>query len=94
MRCQVELNEWERALAVAPLLGLAYWQDLCTKYAQCLEATMNDAAVPFYIAAGQVGGSGGYSNDAIEKNPRIRVSARIRPGLFAGRMQAPPPPVY
>ncbi|SPQ97791.1 unnamed protein product (mitochondrion) [Plasmodiophora brassicae] len=54
--CQilVDLEEWERALAVAPAVSVPYWKDLSAKYAQHLADRGDDRAVAYWLASGSV----------------------------------------
>ena len=48
----MELGEWERALAVAPGVGLPYWHALAGRYAAKLQEEQREEAVPFLVATG------------------------------------------
>lgn len=47
----IELNEWEKALAVAPAVNYDYWKFLSTKYAAHLASQNKEEAEPFLIVS-------------------------------------------
>jgi WD repeat-containing protein 17 len=50
----ISLNEWERALAIAPGVSLRYWQNLMKKYAKHLQNDNSSKFIPFSLAIGDV----------------------------------------
>ena len=50
----VQLGQWERALALAPSVSLAYWSKLAIRYADMLRNDEADDATNFYIATGYI----------------------------------------
>lgn len=54
--CEImrSIGEWERAIAVAPAVSPAYWQQLCRQRANELAAQGDDKALPYLMATGDV----------------------------------------
>eukprot|EP00743_Colponemidia_sp_Colp-15_P006499 GILK01006998.1.p1 GENE.GILK01006998.1~~GILK01006998.1.p1 ORF type:complete len:1239 (+),score=161.70 GILK01006998.1:69-3785(+) len=50
----VDLNHWERALAVAPGVSMEYWRKLCDRYTQKLSKEEREDVVPFHLASGNI----------------------------------------
>lgn len=50
----VDLNQWERALAVAPGVSMDYWRKLCDRYTQKLSKEEREDVVPFHLASGNI----------------------------------------
>lgn len=50
----ISLNEWERALAIAPGVSLKYWQKLMNKYIRCLKNENSSKFIPFSLAIGNI----------------------------------------
>ena len=50
----VQLGHWEKALALAPSVSLAFWSKLATRYAEILRSDDVEDATNFYLAAGNV----------------------------------------
>nr|XP_026693266.1 LOW QUALITY PROTEIN: WD repeat-containing protein 17 [Ciona intestinalis] len=50
----VQLNQWERAISLAPAVSTQYWAELSRKYAASLEEENNKDAVKYFVASGSV----------------------------------------
>ena len=48
----VGLQRWDRALALAPAVSLAYWRGLTQRYANQLINDENDNCIPYILATG------------------------------------------
>jgi hypothetical protein len=50
--CEImlELNQWEKALSVAPAVSISFWKDLASKYGDYLASKESIEALPFYVA--------------------------------------------
>ena len=46
----IVLNEWERALSVAPGVSLQYWKELAVKYGEYLANKDSGDITPYYVA--------------------------------------------
>ena len=50
----MELGEWEKALAVAPGVSMAYWKSLAQRRAHSLIQEDSDTTIPYCVATGMV----------------------------------------
>uniref|UniRef100_H2Z7K9 Gem-associated protein 5 TPR domain-containing protein n=1 Tax=Ciona savignyi TaxID=51511 RepID=H2Z7K9_CIOSA len=50
----IQLNQWERAISLAPAVSTNFWAELSKKYAAFLEEENNKDAIKYYISAGQL----------------------------------------
>ncbi|KAI9009430.1 WD40-repeat-containing domain protein [Gaertneriomyces semiglobifer] len=46
------VGRWERAMAVAPCVGMGYWREVCMRYAEVLRAKGDQDVVTYLLAAG------------------------------------------
>ena len=53
--CQImiDLGDYANALAMAPCVGLQYWQELAQQYATKLNSSGNELCAPYFMATGQ-----------------------------------------
>jgi hypothetical protein len=51
--CEIlaELDQWEKALAIAPSVSLGYWRDLAARYSAHLATSENSANSEAYLVA-------------------------------------------
>jgi len=48
-----ELGDCERALAIAPGVGMEYWQEMAQRYGKKLADSLNEDCFPFFVAGGR-----------------------------------------
>ncbi|KDO31839.1 hypothetical protein SPRG_03759 [Saprolegnia parasitica CBS 223.65] len=53
-RILADMNQWEKALAVAPGVSMSFWDKLATEYAEHLAATESEDAAVYYVATRNV----------------------------------------
>ncbi|KAF0716770.1 Aste57867_2678 [Aphanomyces stellatus] len=53
-RLMVELDDYEAALAIAPAISMAYWQELAAEYADALVVRQNENAASYFVVTNQV----------------------------------------
>lgn len=46
----MEAKEYDKALALAPMISITYWKELCRKVANALEEDGDERAVQYYVA--------------------------------------------
>lgn len=49
----VELEQWERAISIAPAVSMEYWRSLAQRYAKKLTESEDDDAIPYFVCSGE-----------------------------------------
>jgi len=82
-----QLGQWERALALAPSVSLAYWSKLAMRYADMLRNDDMEDATNFYIATGNVREAVQYLTARNEYHDALLVAQAAVEGNFPSLVQ-------
>eukprot|EP01028_Stygiella_incarcerata_P000125 TRINITY_DN1016_c0_g1_i1.p1 TRINITY_DN1016_c0_g1~~TRINITY_DN1016_c0_g1_i1.p1 ORF type:complete len:1336 (+),score=244.49 TRINITY_DN1016_c0_g1_i1:78-4010(+) len=82
--CQycVELGEWEKAIAVAPLVSLKYWKKLCHRYADSLSKRQDEMATVYHIASGDAESAVEFHLDRHDYDEAMLVAVSAEKGKY------------
>jgi hypothetical protein len=85
----VELGEWERALAVAPGVSYAFWQDLSAQYGRKLAEDMSEDCVPFFASSGHAAEGVDFFAKRNQFKQAFSLASACNAGSFRGDSGSP-----
>lgn len=80
-----ELGDCEKALAIAPGVGMAYWEEMSKRYARTLAENLSEDSLPFFVTSGR-------ANEAVEfysSRRQFKEAFLVASAASAGRFPTP-----
>jgi hypothetical protein len=82
-----ELGDHERALAIAPGVGIEYWQDMTQSYGKILASNLDEDCVPFFAAGGRPGEAVNFYTKRRQFREAFLIASAASSGSFPGQEQ-------